>query len=198
MKTWKIHNKELVFDEEQHAYFYDGKKCVSVTQILQYKFPSKYDGIGPEILKKAAERGTYYHECVEMYEKFGIESNHQEFKSYLELKEKYRFEVLQCELPIVFEYKDLVICGQTDLLIKEHNTIGLADEKYTAKCDEEYLTYQLNFYRLGVMQTYEKDIELLRGIHLKHNLKKYILIPIKEDLIFELLENYKESKNDNV
>lgn len=192
MKTWNINGKELIFDEKEHAYYYNGVKCVSVTQILKHKFPSKYDGIDPAILENAAKRGTYYHECVEMYEKYGIESDHQEFKNYLELKDRYRFEVLECEIPIVYEYNDLVICGQTDLLIKEHNTIGLADEKYTAKCDEEYLTYQLNLYRLGVMQTYGKDIELLRGIHLKNATKKYFLLPIREDLVFELLESIKE------
>ena len=193
MKKWQIKGKELIFDEETHTYYYDGVKAISVTQILQRKFNKKYDGIDPDILKRAAERGSYYHQCVEMYEKYGIEAEHQEFKSYLELKDRYRFEVLECELPIVFEYNGLVICGQTDLLIKEHNTVGLADEKYTARCDEEYLTYQLNLYRLGVMQTYGKDIELLRGIHLKNATKKYFLLPIREDLVFELLESIKEN-----
>ena len=188
MKKWQIKGKELIFDEETHTYYYDGVKAISVTQILQRKFNKKYDGIDPDILKRAAERGSYYHQCVEMYEKYGIEAEHQEFKSYLELKDRYRFEVLECELPIVFEYKGLVICGQTDLLIKEHNTIGLADEKYTAKCDEDYLTYQLNLYRLGIMQSYGKDIELLRGIHLKNASKKYFLLPIREDLVYELLD----------
>ena len=188
MKKWQIKGKELIFDEETHTYYYDGVKAISVTQILQRKFNKKYDGIDPDILKRAAERGSYYHQCVEMYEKYWIEAEHQEFKSYLELKDRYRFEVLECELPIVFEYKGLVICGQTDLLIKEHNTIGLADEKYTAKCDEDYLTYQLNLYRLGIMQSYGKDIELLRGIHLKNASKKYFLLPIREDLVYELLD----------
>ena len=64
MKTWNINGKELIFDEKKHAYYYNGVKCVSVTQILKHKFPSKYDGIDPAILENAAKRGTYYHECV--------------------------------------------------------------------------------------------------------------------------------------
>lgn len=188
MKKWIIKGKELIFDEESHTYYYDGKKGISVTQVMQKRFNKKYDGIDPEILKRAAKKGSYYHQCVEMYEKYGIESEHQEFKNYLALKNKYKFEVIDCEKPIVFEYKGLLICGQTDLLIKEHKITGLADEKYTARCDEEYLEYQLNFYRLGIQQTYGIDIDFLRGIHLKNATSKYIMLPINEEICYELLE----------
>ena len=194
MKTWEIRGKKVEFDETKHAYYCDGKRCISVTQLLKFKFPSKYDGIDPEVLAKAAERGSYYHACVEMYEKYGIESNEiQEFRNYLFLKEKFKFEVLDCEIPIIVEYKNLIICGQTDLLIKENNQLGICDEKYTSTCDKEYLAYQTNLYRLGIQQSYGKQIDILRGIHLKNEQRKYFALPINEQMVYQLIDDYLEN-----
>lgn len=191
MKRWEINGDIVEFDEEKHAYFCNGERCISVTQLLKFKFPGKYDGIDPNVLKRAAERGTFLHECVEMYEKYGLEANeYQEFRNYLFLKKTFKFTVLDCEIPIILKYKDLVICGQTDLLIEEKGLIGLADEKYTAVCDKEYLGYQLNLYRLGVMQSYNKQIDILRGIHLKNEKRKYLELPINEEMTYQLLDEY--------
>lgn len=191
MERWEINGDILEFDEETHTYWVNGEKRPSVTQVLKFKFSNKYDGIDPNVLAQAAERGTYYHECVEMYEKYGIESNEiQEFRNYLFLKDKFKFKVLDCEIPIIIKYKNLIICGRTDLLIEENNQIGICDEKFTAICDKEYLAYQTNLYRLGVQQSYGKQVDILRGLHLKKEKRKYLQLPINEEITYQLLDEY--------
>ncbi len=202
-EKWLINGKEVVYNDENHAYYVNGKRCISVTQLLKFKFPSKYDGIDETVLKQAAERGTYYHECVEMYEQYGIESNEiEEFRNYLFLKQKFKFEVLQNEIPILLEYKGLYICGRLDMVIKENGKSGLGDLKFTSVADTNYLAYQLNLYRLGYIQSYKKDVDILRGIHLKKNRRRYIELPINEEATYQLLEDYinylKEKQNESI
>lgn len=200
MERWELQNGILEFEEENHKYLFNGKECISVTQLIKFKFPTKYEGIDPEILKKAASRGTFLHESIEMFEKYGIESReYEEFRNYLFLKKAFEFKVLANEIPIVLKYKDLTICGRLDLVLEEPNEegIGLGDLKFTSVFDKEYLAYQLNLYKLGYEQSYGKKINFLRGIHLKHKNRKYAEISINEEKVIDLLENYiKESKNE--
>lgn len=203
MERWELQNGVLEFEEENHKYLFNGEECISVTQLIKFKFPSKYDGIDPEILKKAAKRGTFLHESVEVFEKYGIESKeYEEFRNYLFLKKAFEFKVLANEIPIVLKYKDLTICGRLDLVLEEPNEegIGLGDLKFTSKFDKEYLAYQLNLYKLGYEQSYGKKINFLRGIHLKQKNRKYAEIPINQEIVIDLLENYlnylKENKNE--
>lgn len=191
MERWELNKDILEFDEDTHTYWCNNQKCISVTQLLKFKFPKKYDGIDEAILKKAAERGTYLHECIEMYERYGIDSSEeQEFRDYLFLKEKFKFKVTGNELPIIVKYKGLIICGRLDLTLQEGEQHGLGDMKFTAQLDKEYLAYQLNLYKLGAEQTYGLQPEFLRGIHLKKGVRKYTPIPINEKAIFELLDDY--------
>lgn len=194
VEKWIVGENTLVFDEDTHTYWCNGIKCISVTQLLKYKFPKKYEGIDESILKRAAEKGSYIHETIEMFEKYGIESNEiQEFRDYLFLKNKFNFIAIENEKPIIIKYKDLVICGRLDLVLEENKKIGLGDIKCTSTFDKEYLAYQLNLYRIGFMQCYEKEIEFLRGIHLKNGVRKYAAIPINEGAAIELLEDYRRS-----
>ena len=191
MERWELGNDVLEFDEETHTYWVNGEKCPSVTQILKFKFPRKYEGIDEAVLKQAAERGTYVHECIEMYEQYGIDSSEvQEFRDYLFLKDKFKFEVLGNELPIIIRYKNLTICGRMDLTLKEGEQQGLGDIKSTATFDKEYLAYQLNLYRMGAYQTYGLVAEFLRGLHLRKGTRKYAPIPINEKAVTDLLDQY--------
>lgn len=145
MERWEIGNEVLEFDEATHTYLCNGQKCISVTQLLKFKFPKKYDGIDETILKRAAEKGSWVHETIEMYEKYGIDSNEVlEFQDYLFLKKAFNFETMGNEIPIIIKYKDLIICGRLDLVLKENMRKGLGDIKCTSTFDKEYLIYQLN------------------------------------------------------
>ncbi len=198
MIKWQIKDKIMTFDEESHSYFVDEKKCISVTQLLKLKYPRKYANVDDKTLKVAAENGTELHESIQVYEEYGLDREDlQEFRNYLFLKKKFKFEVLKCEVPIIFEYKDLIVCGRLDQVQKIGDQIGLGDIKRTATLDKEYLAYQLNIYRLGYQQSYDQPIEFLKGIHLKDDKRKYVDIPINEQLTFELLDKYIEKEKEN-
>lgn len=191
MERWELNGDILEFDEDTHTYWVNGIKRPSVTQVIKFKFSKKYDGVDEGVLKRAAERGSYLHECVEMYERYGIDSSEeQEFRDYLFLKEKFKFKVTGNELPIIIRYKGLIICGRLDLTLQEGEKHGLGDMKFTATLDKEYLAYQLNLYKMGAEQTYGFLPEFLRGIHLKKGVRKYTPIPINEQAVHDLLDDY--------
>lgn len=198
MITWNLNGDIVEFEPEQHYYTVNGEKCISVTQILKHKYPSKYDGVSKTVLNAAAEKGTELHAAIEMYELFGIETNElQEFRDYLFLKNKFKFNVLAVEQPVVIRYKDLVICGQLDQVQELNGKLGIGDIKRTSVLDKNYLAYQLNLYRIGYQQSYGKEIEFLKGLHLRDGKRKYIDLPINEDMALELLEEYRKGKEND-
>lgn len=195
IEKWKIGNDELIYYDDTHTYFCNGVKCISVTQLLKFKFPSKYDGVSEQVLNKAAERGNKVHESIEMYCKYGIPSEElEEFRNFMFLKRMFGFEVKANEVPIILKYKGLIVCGRLDLVLLENGELMLGDIKSTSALDKEYLSYQLNLYRLGWWQCYNQIIKGLRGLHLRKTVRKYVQLPINEELTYQLLDEYIEYK----
>ena len=198
LEKWQIGEDTLEYDDATHTYWCNGVKCISVTQLLKFKYPSKYDGIPAEVLKRAGEKGTHLHEAIEMYEVYGLPSEElEEFRSYLFLKDKFNFTVEANEVPIILKYKDLVVCGRLDLVLNEKGFKGLGDIKRTSVLDKEYLAYQLNLYRLAYKQSYKEGIHFLRGIHLRGGKRKYLELPINEEATYQLLEDYIQWRANN-
>ena len=188
MEQWEINGGVLEYIDETHTYLYDGVVLPSVTQLLQRKFGSKYDGIPKSILQRAAERGTALHKAIEDYEYQGIDTDLVELKNYQRLKEEHGFDVMGNELPVVlFQDGEAVAAGRCDLFLANQGVFGLGDIKRTYRLDRKYLTYQLNIYREAFMQSYGVSIDFLRGIHLREEVAKYVEIPIDESLVNEIL-----------
>lgn len=197
METFEIKGKPLEFIETTHTYIYDGIVLPSITQMLKVKFGNKYDGIPDEVLKRAAEQGTALHKAIEDYEQQGIESDVAELRNYKFLKRAFKFECIDNEVPIVLFEDDVpVACGRLDLVLKEGEAIGLGDIKRTSVLDKNYLAYQLNLYRIAYQQCYGVKISFLRGIHLRNDVRKYIPLPINENLAKTIINEYKRS-NEN-
>lgn len=195
IENWKIGNDELVYYDDTHTYYVNGKKCISVTQLLKHKFPCKYDGVSEAVLNNAAKRGNQVHESIEMYEVYGLPSNElQEFRNYLFLKKTFGFEVKGNEVPIILKYRDLIVCGRLDLVLVENGELMLGDIKSTSALDKEYLAYQLNLYRIAYQQCYKEEIKGLRGLHLRKDVRKYVQLPINEEMTYQLLDEYMEGK----
>lgn len=58
----------LEFNEERHEYILDGKKLISVTQLLQkHGIAPSYDTVDRELLRMSAERGTMIHEEIAQF-----------------------------------------------------------------------------------------------------------------------------------
>ena len=193
METTNIKGGCLEYIDETHTYIYDGVILPSITQILKIKFGKKYDCVNDAVLQRASAMGTAVHKAIEEYEKHGSESELKELRNYKFLKKKVGFECIGNEIPVVlFEDDKPIACGRLDLVLAEGDEIGLGDIKRTSTLDKNYLAYQLNLYRIAYQQCYGTQIDFLRGLHLREDTRKYVELPINEELALEIIEDYKE------
>lgn len=191
METWEIKGHSLEYIDESHTYLVDGIIVPSITQIMKIKFGNKYSGVSNEILNKAAENGTRVHEAIEKLCKSGEVEDIKEVKNFMFLQKHYKFEVVDNEVPIIIFKDDVPICaGRLDLVLKIDGLIGGGDIKRTSTLDKEYLTYQLNLYRIGYRQSYDIEWEFLKGLHLRENTRKFIDLPINENMAWKLIDEY--------
>ena len=197
METTVIKGGVLEYIDETHTYIYDGVVLPSITQLLKVKFGSKYNCIPKKTLERAAEQGTAAHKAIEDYEQSGAESNLPELRNYKFLKRAYKFECMANEVPVVLFWDgEPVAAGRLDLVLQEGEQIGLGDIKRTSALDKNYLAYQLNLYRIAYQQCYDAEISFLRGLHLREDTRKYVTLPINENLVYEILNEYfKENEN---
>ena len=192
MESWNIAGGLLEYIDETHTYIYDGVIVPSITQILKSKFGNKYDSVDEQILKKASEKGTEIHKIIEDYEKRSLDDTScPELRNYKFLKKQFEFKCLDNEVPIVLFFNNKpVSAGRIDLILEKEGKVGIADIKRTSVFDKEYVAYQTNLYRIGYQQTYGIEITFLKGIHLRNDVRKYIDLPIKEEIILKFLEKY--------
>lgn len=197
METWNIRNHIVEYIEEDHMYLVDGVIVPSITQILKVKFGNKYAGIDKEVLNRASENGTRVHEAIEKLCKNGEVEDLKEVKNFLFLQKQYKFKVLDNEVPIILfnENNEPIACGRLDLVLIMNDEMGLGDIKRTSTLDKEYLAYQLNLYRIAYQQCYGTKIKFLKGLHLREDTRKFINIPINEEMAWQLVKEYfKENK----
>lgn len=188
----------LEYDDDTHTYIVDGVIVPSVTQILAAKFGNKYANVNTEVLKRAAERGTAIHRAIEEYCTTGKDNGSKEVHNFNFLMTNYALTPIQNEVPIIiFDEKEInkpLAAGRLDLVLVDfYNYRAIADLKTTATLDKEYLTYQLNLYRIGYMQCYGWNITDLYGVHLRDNKRKLVEIPINKAIAWDALDNYERS-----
>lgn len=194
METWEIKGHTLEYIDETHTYLVDGVIKPSITQILKVKFGNKYDSVDKDVLQRASELGTATHKAIEDYCKLGIESDLKELNNFKFLQLQFGFKVIDNELPIIlFQNGIPVACGRLDLVLDDNGPC-LGDIKRTSVLDKEYLAYQLNLYRIGYQQCYGMEIKGLRGLHLREDVRKYIELPINEEMAIDLLNEYLKGK----
>ena len=183
----------LEFDRDTHTYAVDGIEVPSVTTLLQNRFPGKYAGVRPDVLRAAAERGTQIHAAIERFCRTGWEAYIPEMSGFKSLQEDYGFRVMGNEMPvIIFADGEAVAAGTTDLVLEMDGNKCGADIKTTSRLDKDYLEAQLNLYRIGFEQTYGVRWDKLYALHLRGTVKTMTEIPVNEELAREILENYME------
>ena len=191
----EIKGHAVEFFEDGHTYLVDGVIVPSITQILGVKFGKKYAGISRAVLNKAAAAGTAVHEAIEDFCQTGFKAPYPEVRNFIFLQKHYGFEVLENEVPVILFLDDEPFAaGRLDLVLQMDGKVGGADIKRTSTLDKEYLAYQLNLYRIAYRQCYGTEWEFLRGIHLRGETRKFVSIPIHEDLALGLAYEYKERK----
>ena len=192
-ESWKIAGNVLEFYPETHTYLVDGCMVDSVTQILGVKFRNDYASVPPAVLDNAAKRGTAVHKAIENYNNSGYDDGSEAVRNFRFLQKQYGFEVLDSELPIVLFKDDMPIaCGRLDMTMLMDGETGIADIKTVSALNKEKIAYQLNLYRIGLMQSYGVDAKFLKIIHLRDGIRKVIDCPVNEGMAWELIERYLE------
>ena len=193
--TVEINGHTLEYIDESHIYLVDGVIVPSITTILKVKFGRKYDGVSKETLNRASESGTAVHESIERWCKTGEESDLVELRNFKFLKKKYGFDVIANEVPVIlFKDGEPISAGRLDMVLAMDGEVGIADIKRTSVLDKEYLAYQLNLYGIAFRQCYRTEWTFLRGIHLREDVRKFVQIPVNEEMAWELVDEYERSK----
>ena len=193
METFSIKGGTLEFFPETHTYLYDGLMLKSVTKILGVKFRNDYASVPPAVLNNAAQRGTAVHKAIENYNNSGYDDGSEAVRNFKFLQKQYGFEVLDSELPIVIFKDDMPIaCGRLDMTMLMDGQTGIADIKTVSALNKDKIAYQLNLYRIGLMQSYGVDAKFLKIIHLRDGVRKVIDSPINEGMTWELIDKYLE------
>lgn len=190
MELLKLKVGDLEYYDEEHLYLFNGVILPSVTEIIGKKF-NDYAGVPKEVLSRAADRGTKVHKQIENYCKSGVDDGSTAVRHFKFLQSQYNFEVLDNEMPLVIFMNDVpVACGRLDMTIEMNGAVGIADIKTCSALNKEKIAYQLNMYRLGLMQTYGIQADFLKIIHIRDNVRKFIDMPINEEETYKLIEEY--------
>ena len=193
METFSIKGGTLEYFDDTHTYLYDGMMLPSVTQILGVKYKNDYASVPPAVLDNASKRGTAVHKAIENYNNSGYDDGSEAVRNFKFLQKQYGFEVLDSELPIVIFKDDMPIaCGRLDMTMLMDGETGIADIKTVSTLNKEKIAYQLNLYRIGLMQSYGVDAKFLKIIHLRDGIRKVIDSPINEGMTWELIDKYLE------
>lgn len=194
-----LKGRYLEYYDDEHVYLVDGVIVPSVSEILSVKFGGKYSGVDKATLRKAAEAGTAVHEAIETLCKTGeADMEIPEVRNFLWLQKQYDFQVVSNELPVILfgSKEEPVAAGRLDMVLSWGGKLGIADIKRVSSLDKEYVAYQTNIYRIAFQQCYDLEIEFLRVIHLRENVRKFVALPINPDVALELVSEYLERKND--
>ena len=192
-ESWKIAGSVLEFYPETHTYLYEGLMLPSVSQILGMKYKNEYASVPPAVLNNAAQRGTAVHKAIENYNNSGYDDGSEAVRNFKFLQKQYGFEVLDSELPLVLFKDDMPIaCGRLDMTMLMDGETGIADIKTVSTLNKEKIAYQLNLYRIGLMQSYGVDAKFLKIIHLRDGIRKVIDSPINEKMTWELIDKFLE------
>ena len=193
--TWNIKGHIVEFIDDIHQYLVDGCMVDSVTQILGVKYRNDYSNVPPAVLDNAAKRGTAVHKAIENFNVSGYDDGSEAVRNFKFLQKQYGFEVLDSELPIVIFKDDMPIaCGRLDMTMLIDGQTGIADIKTVSSLNKEKIAYQLNLYRIGLMQSYGVDAKFLKIIHIRDGIRKVIDSPINEKMTWELIEEFLEKE----
>ena len=141
----------ITFDPATHTYELDGKKLVSVTQLLRkHGLAPDYSGVSEAVLNAAANRGTMIHEELDTYNKTGEIGFTIECADYVVWLAENGVEPVTSEQIV---HNDIV-AGTFDVLLrtKDGEKI-LADFKTTSSLHRDSVAWQLSIYEALLGET---------------------------------------------
>lgn len=146
MENNNLKMSPVIFDSLAHTYELNGHKLMGVTPIVNWVFNKTYDGISPETLARAAERGSGVHRACQLYDDCGLMD-----EEYTREVEAYRNICTGAGLqPLISEYlvsdeQDLASCIDK-VFCPVDGCYPLADLKATSAYHAENVTLQLSLY----------------------------------------------------
>lgn len=183
-----LYQSPVRFDEEAHEYWLGDKQLSGITGIIKAMcFPDEYKDVPPEILKKAAERGSAVHKDIELIDECPLlQPLTEEGRNYQKLKEKYGLVTLANEYVVSDESR---IASCIDLVF-EGGILG--DIKTVSKLNTEYVSWQLSIYAwLFERQNPTIKITKLVAIHLRGKIARVIEVSRHSvEEVEDLIENY--------
>ena len=145
----------LEFDESKHEYTLDGKKLISVTQLMQkYGLAPDYSNVSPSVLQAKANYGKLIHEEIEQWIKYRKIGFSKELVSFVKYLNETNTRVIESEYQV---YND-VVAGTIDLLLERLGQQIIADIKTTYQIHKESVSWQLSIY----LYLYIELVKLLR------------------------------------
>lgn len=139
---------ELTFDEAGHIYRLDGLVIPSVTTLMKPLSDDFYRTVDPEVLNRAAKRGTAIHNAVENFTMFGVQDIAPQyagyFQSFLQWWELRKPEPLAMEHKVY--HKILRYAGTADLICVIGGRLTLVDYKSSAQVNSKLCAVQLEGY----------------------------------------------------
>ena len=143
----------VVFNEEQHTYWLGDKRLISVTRLLKkHGLSTDYSAVNPDVLEKAAKKGTAVHSEIEEYIKNGAVGFTPEFMGYLDLVDEIQFAPQESEIVLPSgdipdtEIDKYIIAGTADLIGTSICGSTLVDIKTTQRVDVRSCAWQLSLY----------------------------------------------------
>lgn len=183
-----LYQSPVRFDEEAHEYWLGDKQLSGITGIIKAMcFPDEYKDVPPEVLKKAAERGSAVHKDIELIDECPLlQPLTEEGKNYQKLKEKYGLVTLANEYVVSDESR---IASCIDLVF-EGGILG--DIKTVSKLNTEYVSWQLSIYAcLFERQNPNIKINRLIAIHLRGKIARVIDVERKPtEVVEKLISDY--------
>lgn len=139
---------ELLFDEFTHTYRLDELILPSVTTLMKPLSDDFYRAVTPEVLDRAAQRGTAIHNAIENYIEFGVQDIPPQYAGYFEAFvqwwERRKPEPLALERRVY--HKILRYAGTADLICMIDGRLTLVDYKSSAQINEKLCAVQLEGY----------------------------------------------------
>lgn len=131
----------VVFNQDKHTYHLEDKELHGVTPIIKWCFPDTYGYVSQEVLEKAAERGSFIHENIELADSLGVTTQQcSEAMEYVRLRDEWGLKALSNEY-LVTDGKD--IASSIDIVFDD---LSLADIKCTSKIHYDNVRLQLSIY----------------------------------------------------
>ena len=175
MKRIELKESGVLFNEEEHSYWLDGKKLSGITGMLQRQlFPTEFDGIPQHFIQGAADYGTSVHVSCEDFDKNWINDGTQEVNDYIELCKDYGL-VHECSEYTVTDGTNWASMIDKVYRVSE-DTFNLGDIKTYGQMTPEKLEkarWQLSIYAyLFELMNKKAKVDQLFIIRLRNKMKK--------------------------